>query len=556
MNRLDETLTAISGMLNTLLDINQIDAGTVHAEPAIFPINDLFERLRDEFAYHAQAKGLSLRVVPCDLSVHTDPRLLEQMVRNLLSNAMKFTSRSKVLLGCRRLEGKLSIEIWDTGIGIPGEELQAIFVEYHQLDNEARERSRGLGLGLSIVRRLGKLLGHSVDVRSQPGKGSVFSIEIDLPPGKKTVRLDRHLPGMDGLVSAAKPRSGAILVIEDDPEVRELLELSLRDEGHHAATACNGPAALDLVARGAIRPDLILADFNLPNGMNGLQVSARLRERLDREVPVIILTGDISTGTLRDIALQKYLQLNKPIKLRELMGAIQRLLPVTQAAEQPSSVQRVAAPGVSGTPMVYVVDDDSNIREEIRSVFEGEGIAVEAYAIAEEFLEAYRPGREGCLLIDAYLPGISGLELLQRLHSAGNRLPSIMITGNSDVPMAVEAMKAGALDFLEKPISAGDLVVCVSRAFESSKDSTKLSAWRRDAAKHLENLTPRQRQIMEMVLAGHPSKNIAADLGVSQRTIENHRAAIMQKTGAKSLPALARLAVAAASNEPDKLLIQ
>jgi two-component system CheB/CheR fusion protein len=551
--RLDETLTAISGMLNTLLDINQIDAGTVHAEPAVFPIDDLFERLRDEFAYHAQAKGLSLRVVPCSLSVHTDPRLLEQMIRNLLSNAMKFTPRGKVLLGCRRRDGKLSIEIWDTGIGIPDEELHAIFAEYHQLDNEARERSRGLGLGLSIVQRLGNLLGHPVSVRSAPGKGSVFSIQIDLPSSKKAVRLDLSRLGMDGPVAEGARRSGTILVIEDDPEVRELLELTLRDEGHVTAAVPDGLAALELVAGGAVRPDLILADYNLPNGMNGLQVSTKLRENFQREIPVIILTGDISTGTLRDIALQKYLQLNKPVKLRELMASIQRLLPTAQTPAY--AAHRVEAPSATNAPVVFVVDDDSNIREGIRSVFEDEGITVEDYATAEQFLDAYRPGREGCLLIDAYLPGISGLDLLHRLHGAGHRLPAIMITGHSDVPMAVEAMKVGALDFLEKPISAVDLVAGVKRALEQSKDSTKLSAWRQDAARHLEGLTPRQHEIMEMVLAGQPSKNIAADLGVSQRTVENHRATIMKKTGAKSLPALARLVVAAASGDVAKPLI-
>ena len=166
--RLDETLGAISGMLNTLLDINQIEAGTVRAEMVSFPINDLLDRLRDEFTYHAQAQRLALRVVLCGLSIHSDPRLLEQMIRNLLSNALKYTKRGKVLLGCRRREGMLSIEIWDTGVGIPDEELQAIFEEYHQLDNAARERSRGLGLGLSIVQRLGNLLGYRVRVRSQP----------------------------------------------------------------------------------------------------------------------------------------------------------------------------------------------------------------------------------------------------------------------------------------------------------------------------------------------------------------------------------------------------
>ena len=180
VGRLDETLAAISGMLNTLLDINQIEAGTVRANFVSFPIKDLLVRLKDEFAYHAEAKRLQLHVVPSGLSVHSDPRLLEQMIRNLLANAVKYTARGKVLLGCRRREGKLAIEIWDTGIGIPEAELDAIFDEYHQLDNGARERSRGLGLGLAIVRRLASLLGHEVRVRSRLGRGSVFAVEVAL----------------------------------------------------------------------------------------------------------------------------------------------------------------------------------------------------------------------------------------------------------------------------------------------------------------------------------------------------------------------------------------
>ena len=187
----------------------------------------------------------------------------------------------------------------------------------------------------------------------------------------------------------------------------------------------------------------------------------------------------------------------------------------------------------------------SQIRELIRSALEEEGWAVEDYADCEAFLEAYRPGREGCLLVDAYLPGMSGLELLQRLNDAGDQLPSIMITGNSDVHMAVQAMKAGASDFIEKPIGHGELLASIERAVEHSRDTTKLSAWRQEATNHIAGLTPRQRQIMDLVLAGQPSKNIAADLGISQRTVENHRAEIMKRTGSKSLPALARLALAA-----------
>jgi two-component system CheB/CheR fusion protein len=144
---------------------------------------------------------------------------------------------------------------------------------------------------------------------------------------------------------------------------------------------------------------------------------------------------------------------------------------------------------------------------------------------------------------------MNGLALLGRLHEAGQHLPAIMITGSSDVAIAVRAMKAGASDFIEKPISRSELLASVDRALEQSRDSSKLSAWREDAATHVAGLTPRQRQIMDMVLAGHPSKNIAADLGISQRTVENHRASIMAKMGTRSLPALARLALAAAVND-------
>ena len=152
--RVDEALGSMRSMLNTLLDINQLEAGAVKAKIADFPVSEILERLRDELTYHAHAAGVGLRVMPCRLSIRSDPRLLEQMIRNLLSNALKYTQRGSVLVGCRRREGKLNIEIWDTGLGIPESELQAIFEEYHQVGATARQRSRGLGLGLSIVKSL------------------------------------------------------------------------------------------------------------------------------------------------------------------------------------------------------------------------------------------------------------------------------------------------------------------------------------------------------------------------------------------------------------------
>jgi len=178
-------------------------------------------------------------------------------------------------------------------------------------------------------------------------------------------------------------------------------------------------------------------------------------------------------------------------------------------------------------------------------MLEHDGRIVKDYEDAESFLAAYRPGHDACLLIDADLPGMSGLNVLRRLKDAGHPLPAIMITGWSDVPTAVEAMKAGASDFLEKPIRGVELLRGVAHALELSRDSGKLTEWRKDAADHLAGLTRRQQQILEMVLAGHPSKNIAVDLGISRRTVESHRASIMKKAGVRSLPALARLALAA-----------
>jgi FixJ family two-component response regulator len=201
--------------------------------------------------------------------------------------------------------------------------------------------------------------------------------------------------------------------------------------------------------------------------------------------------------------------------------------------------------GASPKPVVFVIDDDRAVRDAIRSVLEDDGRAVVTFADGEAFLEAFQPGVEACLLVDAYLPGMGGLDVLQKLGAAGHLPPTIMITGRSDVPTAVNAMKAGARDFIEKPFGRDELLASVSRALEDASETSRASAGREAAAGYVASLTPRQREIMSLVLAGQPSKNIAADLGISQRTVENHRASIMRRTGVQSLPALARLAVTA-----------
>ena len=551
IRRLDNTVDSMSGMLNALLDINQIDSGTLSVNRTGFPINDLLYQLRDEFSYHAQAQSLALRVVGCGLSVNSDIRLLEQMLRNLLSNALKYTERGKILLGCRRHAEILTIEVCDTGPGIPEGELQAIFEEYHQLDNAPRERNRGLGLGLSIVNGLGRLLGHPVRVRSQAGKGSIFAVDVPLSSNEPAAVPEHADLTPDKIISGDR-RKCMIMIVDDDPDVRELLELYLNAEGHRTSTASDGVAALALATRERIRPDLIIADYNLPDGMNGLQVATSLRDALHHEVPVIILTGDISTGTLGDIARYDCVQLSKPVKLTELTRVVERLLSKTLSEAELHSTNTFETDN-PGASVIFVVDDDHEVLEAMRAALQDDRHIVETFSSSETFLKAYRPGRKGCLLLDAYLPGMNGVELLRLLHERGDRLPAIVITGSSDVPMAVEAMKAGATDFIEKPIGYSELLASLNSAIEQSQDSSKFFAARETAAATIAGLTPRQHQIMDMVLAGHPSKNIAADLGISQRTVENHRAAIMDKTASKSLPALARLALAAHWNDTSEL---
>jgi len=541
--KLDETLGAMSGMLNTLLDINQLEAGIVEPERVDFRVNDMLEQLKTEFAYHTESRGLDWRMVPCSLIVKSDPRLLEQMIRNLLSNAVKYTKRGKILLGCRRRGNKLRIEVWDTGIGIPEEQIQAIFEEFHQLDNTARERTRGLGLGLSIVQRLSDLLGHPIDVHSQSGKGSTFSVEV--PVGNHLP--DKMFGNVQSVAVNSAVRTGAILVIEDDPSVREMLELLLQSEGHRTAAAADGKAALTLAARGVIRPDVIVADYNLPGGLNGLQVVAALRATLHREIPVVILTGDISAQTMRDIAQQGCVQLNKPVRAEELTRLIQAFLTASHAKAAKPSVPRPIEPTIGPLPLtVFVVDDEGGVRDAMRESLVAAGRPVETFESGEEFLDAYRSDRKGCLILDAGLPGMSGLQVLERLKAAGHGLPVIMITGNADVSMATAAMKAGAMDFIEKPIRYENLLSAIDRAQKVAYDSTERSARRQAAVTRISGLTEREHEIMDLVIAGHANKEIAARLGISQRTVENHRASVMTKTGVASLPDLIRLVIAAA----------
>ena len=539
--RQSQTLESMSAMLDGLLDINRIEADAVEIAPGSFPLDTLLAETVEGLALQAAASKLKLRHVRTNCHVVSDRRLLAGMLRNLVANALKYTVKGGALIGARRRGNMVRIEVWDTGIGIPLAEQDSIFEPYHQLSPATVDRGRGLGLGLSIVRSLGEMLGHKVEVRSRDGDGrghgSVFSITVPLaqPNGaiKAPARPASMIPPAPAPPPPAKPTR--ILLIDDEASVRELLEQLLRDAGHDVVAARDDAEAL--AALDHHTPDLIISDFRLASGRDGLELAGALRAALrqthGRHVPVIMLTGDISTDALARFAANDIVRLSKPVRAAALDAAIAAVL------DQPA-----AAPALS-TGLVHIIDDDADVLQQLGAVIAIAGFAVRLHSSAEAFRADWTGEPDCCLLIDACLPGESGVELLRSLHDAGTLPPSIMITGQGDVGMAVAAMQAGALDFIEKPAHGQAIVASLRRALASRADTSTAEAERAAATARLAALTTRQQEVMTMVLAGQPSKNIAADLKLSQRTVEHHRAEIMHRTGCKSLPELARLVMIA-----------
>ncbi|WP_114966486.1 chemotaxis protein CheB [Alkalilacustris brevis] len=534
---LDQTLNSMTAMLDSMLDRNRIESGVVRPEMRPVPLVPLMQRLVDEFGPLCSRKHLKLRFVPCKAWVHTDPQLLEQILRNLLSNALKYTPKGGILLGCRRRGEHLTIHVCDSGIGVAASETKTIFDAYHQGDKAPALAEGGLGLGLSIVQRLAQLMEHPIAVRSNPGKGSAFMITL---PVVDADRDDRPDPNMVSELTDIQRQTGTILVVEDEEQLKDLLAEVLTKEGHTVITHTNAKDALAWASGDVARPDLLLTDFDLRGGASGLQLAQDLPDVLGDKLPTIILTGDISTATLQNIAKADYQQVSKPVMPEVLLAQISDLM-LTARTAQTRTVRRAEASSTT----VHVIDDDPMIRKSMRRLFEAEGWMVATYPSAEDFLALPRPEGDHCLLVDHRLPGMNGVALIAQLRAEELQLPAVMLTGHGDAAMAVAALKAGASDLIEKPASAADLLASVRHAIEAREDDHAQSESRKAAQNRFSDLTPRERDVMARVLKGAPNKIIAADLGINQRTVENHRAAVMRKTGVNSLPALVRLAIAA-----------
>jgi two-component system CheB/CheR fusion protein len=239
------------------------------------------------------------------------------------------------------------------------------------------------------------------------------------------------------------------------------------------------------------------------------------------------------------------------VKSSELLRVVQQVLATSRQAEEEAVVTPPAELAVAGEPAtIFVIDDDRAVRAAMGELLTTAGYRVEAYASADAFLAAYRPAGRGCLVTDVRMPGMSGFELLARLSAAERALPAIMITGHGDIAMAVEAMRAGASDFIEKPVRSEELLACVERALRHAASPSERSSMAAAAAMRVAGLTRREREVMDYVVAGHANKEIAARLGIAQRTVETHRAKVMKKMGAASLSELVRLVTRARDDDP------
>jgi two-component system, sensor histidine kinase len=322
VNSINESVDALEGLFSELLDITRIDSGGVEVNPESFELAEIFRKVRLHFEPAAFEKGLALRVRGGRLVALADPLLVERIVRNLVSNAIRYTHDGSVLLSCRRRAGRLLLQVWDTGPGIRAEERARIFEEFYQVPGTAAtsvEQKKGLGLGLAIVKRLCALIDAPLALASQEDRGSVFTLE--LPPGSSPRVAARALAGKGPAGITLEGRS--IVVVEDEPAVREGLEVLLRGWGA-AIVALDSVAAARAWAQSADAgvPSLVIADYRLDSGETGVAAIAAVRERFGAAVPAIVVTGSTMAGHDKEALEHDFHLLIKPVLPNKLRAMI------------------------------------------------------------------------------------------------------------------------------------------------------------------------------------------------------------------------------------------
>jgi Na+/proline symporter/signal transduction histidine kinase/CheY-like chemotaxis protein len=316
VQNIDASLEAVEEIFAALLDISRLDTGAMQPEITDFRIDELLHRLEVEFAPLAREKGLTLKFMPCSLSVRSDRRLLRRLLQNLVSNAIKYTPAGGVLIGCRRRRTQLRIDVYDTGIGIPQSKRRAVFKEFHRLDQGARV-ARGVGLGLSIVERIARVIDCEVALKSNVGRGSRFSVEVPRGSAIAAQRSAQPLPKR-----VAGQLAGTVaLCIDNDRSILDGMQTLLGGWGCRVLKAAGLADALAAIEGSGTNPDGLLVDYHLDGG-NGIAAIAELRRRHGRDLPAILVTADRSVHVREEARIAGVHVLNKPVKpasLRALM---------------------------------------------------------------------------------------------------------------------------------------------------------------------------------------------------------------------------------------------
>lgn len=323
VRRVDHSLAAAEELLSALLDITRLDQGALQPEFVVLQVNDLLEKIRLQFAELAQRRGLSFRVRPYDAYIRCDAQLLQRVLMNLVSNALRYTRQGGVLVACQKRGDRLQISVWDTGPGIADHEQSRIFLEFQRLENNSNEK--GLGLGLAICQRIARMLDAPMGVRSRPGRGSCFYISLPLV---RDVESSAEVADVEPLRQAnlggADFRGVQVLCLDDDREILEGMEALLERWGCHISLAQTMEEALELAQ--AYPPDLLIVDFYLGGGPDGLDVAAAVNAQFDRPRPVVVITADHSEQMAQRIRQNGHQMMSKPLRPAALKAIIRNLL--------------------------------------------------------------------------------------------------------------------------------------------------------------------------------------------------------------------------------------
>lgn len=324
VKKIETSVVSLEGLFNALLDISQLDAGVVSVQARPFRLNSVFQRVCQEYSEAALFQGTRLSFVKTGAVVLSDPVLVERILRNLVSNAVRHTAKGRILIGCRKAAGGMRVMVVDNGAGIAPEDHDRIFDEFVQLGNPERDRSKGLGLGLAIVRRTVALLDSRLTLKSTVGRGSCFEFilpDTDLP-------VEDATPGM-------RPATGFIILVEDEDAIREATASLLLKWGHRVVTATGGNEALAQLAKTDSVPDLLLCDYRLRNAETGLDVVRRIGAACGRPIPAILVSGDTAADRLIDAHAAGVKLLHKPTPPGALRAAINAAL----LSARPTSLQ-------------------------------------------------------------------------------------------------------------------------------------------------------------------------------------------------------------------------